>query len=78
MATSLATLNTWLDEAMAAKQKFLTGAKAVKVTGPAGSVEFSATKMADLDAWINTLRGWIAAGGVSTTTSGRRPIGFGF
>lgn len=77
MATSLATIQGWLDEALAAKHALVTGQQVVKVTGPAGAVEFTAADHSRLDGWISTLQSWIAGGAVSTS-SGPRPIYFGF
>lgn len=77
MAISLATLQTWLDEAMAAKHALVTGQQVVRVGGPAGQVEFTASDASRLDAWISTLQGWITGDGVSSST-GPRPIRFVF
>lgn len=77
MATSLATIQTWLDEALAAKHALMTGQKVVRVGGPSGNVEFTAADSSRLDAWISTLQRWTADGAVSSST-GPRPIFFGF
>lgn len=73
MAIPLSTLQTWYDEALTAKQKLLIGGGVVRVSSPDGSVEFSQSDMGRLDAWINQLAAWIAAGGV-TSGSAYRPI----
>ncbi len=78
MAVALATLQTWLDEALAAKQKLVTGASVVRVGSPDGSVEFAQGDSDKLDAWIARLMSWISAGGITTTNSTRRPVYFTF
>lgn len=74
MAVSLSTLQTWLDEALAAKQKLMTGSSVVRVSSPDGSVEFTQGNSDKLDAWISQLRSWIDAGGITSGNSARRPV----
>lgn len=78
MATSLATLQGWLDAALLAEHQLATGQAVVQVTGPAGTVQFTAAKLPDLQAYIRKLQSWIADGGVPPTGSGHRPIFFTF
>jgi hypothetical protein len=80
MATTVNQLQAWLDEAMAAKQKLMTGEKVRRVQGPSGEVEFAQADLDRLDAWINQLRSWIANGGIPDATSAttHRPIRFYF
>ena len=77
--SNLATLQGWLTEAEAAKHQLLTGSLRVSVTYNGGSnmVTFAKTDIAQLDAYIASLRSRIAAceGDRSKTT---RPIYFSF
>ncbi len=77
MATSLSTLQTWLDEALAAKQKILTQSAAVEVSSPDGLVKFSEADIDKLNAWIQQLQSWISSGGM-TATPIQRPVRFLF
>lgn len=77
MATPVATLQQWLDEALAAKHALSMGKSVVRVGSPDGTVEFTAADHSRLDGWIATLQTWIANGEVSAR-SGARPIYFGF
>lgn len=77
MAIPLATLQTWLDEAITAKHSLMTGQQVVRVGGPAGNVEFTAADSSRLDGWISTLQSWISGGAVNAST-GPRPIRFVF
>lgn len=80
MAVTVSQLQVWLDEALAAKQKLLTGGGVRRVQGPSGEVEFTEANLDRLDAWIAKLQGYIAAGGMPTSTGGstNRPIRFSF
>ena len=80
MAITLSQIQTWLDEAMAAKHSLMTGQAVAKVGGPDGQVEFRPQDADRLDGWISTLQGWIARGGMPSSGAGAsyRPIGFGF
>jgi hypothetical protein len=80
MAITVNQMQTWLDEAIAAKQKLMTGDKVRRVQGPSGQVEFAQADLDRLDAWINQLRGWIANGGMPDAVSAgtHRPIRFVF
>lgn len=77
MATSITTIQQWLDEALAAKHQLSCGKSVVRVGGPDGQVEFTAADHSRLDAWIGTLQRWIANGGMSTSL-GPRPVRFLF
>lgn len=78
MAVALSTIQTWLDDALAAKQKLMTGTAVVRVSSPDGSVEFTQADSDKLDAWISRLMTWIDAGGMTTANSARRPVYFSF
>lgn len=80
MAVTVSQLQLWLDEAVTAKQKLLTGGGVRRVQGPAGEVEFTEANLDRLDAWISKLQGWIANGGMPTSaaTSNNRPIRFSY
>jgi hypothetical protein len=77
---SVAQLQAWLDEALAAKQKLMIGGGVKRVQGPAGEVEFTAADVDRLDAWIQKLQGYIANGGMPAAggLSANRPIRFSF
>ncbi len=74
MAISLATLQEWLDQALTAEHQLAMGQGVVQVSGPAGTVQFTAAKLPDLQAHIRKLQSWINNGGVPTTASSHRPI----
>jgi len=78
MAIALATLQSWYDDALSAKQKLMTGSLTVRVSSPDGSVEFTQSNSDKLDAWIIQLRNWIDAGGITSGSSTRRPVYFSF
>ena len=80
MAISVAQLQTWRDEAIAAKQTLLIGGGIRRVQGPSGEVEFTAADLSKLDVWIAQLGSWIASGGMPATGGGATyyPIRFTF
>jgi hypothetical protein len=73
MAISLATWQTYLDEAYAGYHKLMLGASVVRVSSPDGSVEFTASDPTRALAHIRWLEAVIANGG-SIPTSSYRPI----
>lgn len=73
MAVTLETLRTWLDEAETARHKLMTQKGVVRVSGAAGSVEYSMADLDRLTSYIADLRARIDAGG-SSSGAAYRPI----
>lgn len=71
--TDLATLQAWLTEAETARHKLVTGSLRASVGYNGQQVTFSKTQLADLDAYIASLKSQIA-GIEGDARAVRRPI----
>lgn len=77
MAIPLATLQTWLDEALTARHQLMLGKKAVRVRSGDDEVTFTQADKDKLDAYIGQLESAISAGSASGSTI-PRPTYFRF